>query len=254
MTPGPYDDPEIMQAVQTTAHNVANRYRGYTNQEDIEQHLWEWVLKAPRKIARWREENSEENFQRLLGAVLFDEANHFGRRAKADSLGYRVGDEFYYDLASLKTLLPSVYKRDEWVDPPAWAKKKDDDKVRNGKALNEGFGWVATLSDISRGLSRISREDQRVLFERFALGRTLAVQAADEDAPVSTVAARVDASLRRLLDALGGPKWLSSAEDRAPDGAADGGWSVGRRAMSNVHALAVTDRQAGFEASYEGEF
>src|SRR3546814_4324323 len=55
------------------------------------------------------------------------------------SICYRVSDEFYYDLASLKKLLPSVYRRDEWVDLPDWAKRKnDDDKIRNGKALNEG--------------------------------------------------------------------------------------------------------------------
>lgn len=229
----------ITREVNIAAMGAKRRFSEYVTFEDVEQVLWEWVMKSPKKIMRWHQEKDSDGFLHILGAVLYDEANYFGRKAKADLLGYKLGDEFYYTKGMLQKLLPSVYNRSEWSDPPKWAKTEGGG--RSGKALNEGGGWMTTLADISRALSRLPKAEQRLLFERFALRR----EYEDLGGAASTSHGRVDAAVSRLLDVLGGPRWLSEDEDRETD---DGtSWPVGRKAMSNAQARYVTEQEMSFE-------
>jgi hypothetical protein len=241
----------IEDEVEAASARAGRRFAGFVTADDVKQVLWEWVLAAPKKIARWHDEKDNEGFLHILGAVLYDEANYFGRKARADQLGYRLGDEFYYTKGMLRSLLPSVYNKSEWSDPPKWA--KSESSGRSGKALNEGGGWMATMADISRALSRIPKADQRVLFERYALGVKFAAQAADDGVSVSAQHGRDEAALKRLFYELGGPKWLTEdPSDREPD--EPGRWPAGRRAMSNAEARYVTAKEMDFEKRGQREF
>lgn len=230
----------LEQEVQIATSSAARRFSNYIQPDDVTQHLWEWIMAAPIKIRRWHEDKDWEGFVRILGAVLYDEASFFGRHAKAEQLGYTLGSSFFYTRGMLMKLLPSVFNEDEWVNLPAWAQGE----TRNaGKALNEGFGWVATLADVSRAFSRLPREDRLMLEATYREGMTRRDYADGLGVPLSTAQGRHDAAVRRLWHELGGPQWMASREDREPD---PGGWGAGRRAMSNAAARDLTDREADF--------
>lgn len=235
--------PEITVAIQTASYAAHRRFREHVTRDDITQLLWEWVWAAPVKIARWHKDNDTEGFQRVLHSVLWDESSFYGRKQKAAALGYDMNDEFYYTKGMIESLLPSVYNREHWINGPEWT-KPESIRVRNGKALNEGFEWQATLSDVSRALSRLKVADQKVLAATYRDGLSRAEYADAEGVALTTASTRHTQALRRLWFELGGPKWLSRAEDREPD---DGRWPAGRRAMSNAEARALTAREAAFE-------
>lgn len=238
---------EVKWAVQTAAYGISRRFTDYLQREDVEQHLWEWVLRSPIKVSRWHKDNDPSGFDRLLGAVLWDEATYLGRKTRAEALGYALGDEFYYTKDMLISLLSDVYNEQAWINGPSW--NKGQSKVREGKALNEGFGWVATLADVSRGISKLSAEDQHILKATHKDGYTRREYAKAYDLPLSTVSDRHHAAVKRLWTVLGGPKWLTRVEDRQDD---DGHWPAGRRAMSNSEARYVTAKELACEKNEWG--
>lgn len=238
---------EIGVTVKTVAHSVHRRFNQYLSYDDAHQCMWEWVMSAPKKIARWHQDNTMQDFHRMLGAVLYDEGTFLGRKQKADILCYKQGDEFYYTKAMLTGtdrkpgLLHAVFDEEAWINPP-----QELTGGRSGKALNEGFGWVATLSDISRALSKLPKEYQNILKYTYGEGGMSRTQLAEHQRiPPSTATSRHTAAVKRLWSELGGPRWLTSSEDRAPD---EGHWPAGRRALSNEGARALTAREAAHDA------
>lgn len=232
---------EIELIIKVGSYGVARKFTEFLHRDDIEQHSWEWVMRAPRKVARWHQDNDVSGFNRILGAVLWDEGTHLGRKTRAEALGYTLGDEFYYTKSMLTTLLPDVFNDEAWVNGPSW--NRNQSKVREGKALNEGFGWVATLSDVSRAFSKLPLSDQSVLRLSYQQDMTRRELAASLGVPLSTASDHHNSALKKLWNLLGGPKWLTRDEDRRPD---DGHWPPGRKAMSNAHARYVTEAEANF--------
>lgn len=224
--------------IGSTAYSISHQFAGYVDAVDIQQALWEWTMRNKKKIRRWAEENDEKGYDRVLGFTLRDVGTHFARQAKADKLGYKLGDEFYYTKGMLSTLLPSVYDENAWINPP-----RELTGGRSGKALNEGFGWVATLSDVSRALSLLAAEDQRLLYRAFAEGNTRNQLAEEYDLTRRGFDLRVEAAVKRLWHKLGGPKWLSRAEDRADDPDDTEHMWRGRKSVSNAQARAITEDQ-----------
>lgn len=222
--------------VATAAYSVARqtKFHGHVERDDIVSHLWEWVLKHPAKIERYRENNEDDGYERILASVLYDEANIFARKERAARMGYSTHDEFFFAKAGIEELLPSVFDRDAWVNPPT-----EHGNARSGKALNEGNNWLATLSDLSRAFSLLESKDQILLREVYAYETPRAELARREKLSRKGIDHRIDAAIRRLWREVGGPKWLTPEER---DGARTG--TVGaRKAMSNAQAQAITRNQ-----------
>lgn len=242
----------VEDVIENVSTMVYRRFRALVPQDDLRQVMHEWVLGAPKKIKRWHEENDSDGYHRVLSAVLYDEGSYYARRERDAANGGSHDDHFFYTKGMIANLLPSVYSEKAWVSGPERNGARNSTKVRDVKPLNEGNDWIATLADISRALSRIPREDQRTLFDRYALKTTLREQADRDDVPLSTLNYRVDAALKRLWRELGGPRWLTSAEDREPD--EPGHWPAGRKAMSNAQARALTARESSFDKAVGAEW
>lgn len=238
---------EVKWAVDTAAYGVSRRFTEYLQRDDVAQHLWEWVLRSPIKVSRWHQDNDADGFNRLLGAVLWDEATYLGRKARDEVRGHTSSDDFYYTKSMLITLLPDVFNEEAWINGPSW--NKGQSKVREGKALNEGFGWVATLSDVSRAVSKLPLADQHILRLTYEKDLTRRELAQHFGIPLSTASDRHGSAVKKLWAVLGGPRWLTRVEDRQDD---DGHWPAGRRAMSNAEARYVTAKELACEKNEWG--
>lgn len=233
------DDNELTwwNAMIATATNSVirqPRFRGHVEVDDVQAVLWEWVIRHQSgKIKRYRDENDDGGFERIVGFVLYDEANIYARKEKAARLGYSAADEFFYAKATIEDLLSAMFDRDAWMNPPT-----EHGNARSGRALNEGNNWLATLADIGRAYDLLDEKDRQVLALKFKhdISRTklsemwqLSPKGADH---------RVESAVKRLWRNLGGPKWL------APEERERSGGTIGqRRVISNAHARAITDNQ-----------
>ncbi len=220
--------------VCSSAIATARGFKGFATHDDIQQELWLWVLASKHKIARWRVDMNDEDFEKMLRRVFRDVGTKYCREQKAEALGYKLGDEFYYTTGMLKEILPSVFDRDAWINPPPVKGEGAQNSSRRSRTLDEGFNWVATLADVARAVDTLPERDQNLLRLVFSDAGARKDLAQSESVTVRAIDHRVDRALRHLLDALGGPKWLSEGEDRRPGG-------YGRKAISNAHARAITD-------------
>lgn len=236
------DDNEVQAfnvLIATAAYSVARKpkFHGYVEREDIVSHLWEWTLKHSKdersKLSRYRDKYDADEFDKIVSFVLYDEANIYARKEKAQALGYSAADEFFFTKPALEDLLSAMFDRDAWMNPPT-----EHGTEKSGKALNEGNNWLATLSDVSQAYGRLDDKDRQVLVLAFR-----------DDVPRTKLAEmwqlsrkgvdhRIEASVKRLWSHLGGPKWL------APEEREHGTGTIGnRRSISNAHARALTEGQ-----------
>lgn len=206
------------------------RFRPYVEGGDLQGVLWEWAMKHEAKVLKWFEAHEGRELERLLGKVFTDEARMFARREKANTLGFRLEDEFFYSAGVLKDLLPiALAPQSEWLHPPT----DHGTGGRSTKALSEGNNWLATLADVSRAVGLLSAEDQSVLSDLHLHERSTKQIAARDNITVRGVEQRQDRALKRLWNALGGPQWLEPKEKYTH--------GVGRKAMSNARANALTN-------------
>lgn len=221
--------------IATAAQSVTRKpkFRGYVEHSDVQNQLWAWTLSHTTKIEKYRESNDDEGFERIIGFVLYDEANIYARKEKAQAMGYNVADEFFYAKGTIEDLLGAMFDRDSWLNPPA-----GDGDERSTKALSEGNGWLATLADLSLAYGRLEEKDRQVLALAFKHDVSKVKLAEMWQLSRKGVDHRIDAAIKRLWSGLGGPKWLAPEERERPRG------TIGnRKAISNSHARAISDSQ-----------
>ena len=74
---------------------------------DLRQALYQWFLEHPNKLDEW-EAIGEKDAKNLIYRSLRNEALDYCQRWKAKSVGYDVGDLFYYAPDVVEAILPAV--------------------------------------------------------------------------------------------------------------------------------------------------
>lgn len=240
MTYSNHDLKQLMPMVNAVAFQVSRHrsVKGFVEAPDIAQVIWEWILRNEAKLERWYADLDDDSLDRICGAVFRDVGIGWARREKATRLGYKTGDEFWYTKAMLVGgpgalgLLHHVYDDESWTSPP-----KMTGGGRSGKSLDEGFGWVATLTDISRALDTLEPKERELLRQVF--GKQAPRQRLADEMYVSrkTIDNRTERAVTKLWEALGGPKWLTSREDR------EDGMRGHRPVVGNRQAVATIANQ-----------
>ena len=235
-----------MALAYTAANAVAGRknIQGHVDRDDIVGHLLEWTTNNARRLNEWDEHKPNDEYVRLVTAVLYDEAHIYARRQKALRFGHPTSDDFFYTKGMIEDILPTVLdeSRETWLNVPAKA-FDEFDGGRPTKALSEGNNWLATLADVARAYARLNIDDKKLLRDTYLYGissSTLA-EAASEEITRQGVDKRIERALRRLWRELGGPEWIAPDERPRRREREDGPGT--RRAMSNAAARALTDSQ-----------
>jgi RNA polymerase sigma factor (sigma-70 family) len=200
--------PSLVDIVPSVASVVYRRYRNYVEREDLIQECYLW---ATSRNASLVEQLNEENLlrrtanERRIAWQMKRHAERYARKEKANKSGYKIADEAFYDTATLAQLLPFVIK--SIVLDTALEQSQvmiNDGQPRKQSAPAEGGNLLASLVDIKKAFVRLPEEDKQILILRYYDNVTLQNIAEYLECAVSTADRRVNNSLRKLQNNLGG--------------------------------------------------
>jgi DNA-directed RNA polymerase specialized sigma24 family protein len=130
--------------------------------EDLRQSLWMWFAEHPNKLKEW-EAKGERDAKNLIYRSLRNQALDYCQKWKAKTIGYDVGDLYYYAPEVVEALLPAVL-RSEYNT----AHKLNLGRVGRPSAPAEGGNLVAMMIEIDYAYWKLGKEDRKILFMRHA--------------------------------------------------------------------------------------
>lgn len=194
-------EPVIHKAVAVAASSVSRSFSHYMSREDVQSEIYAFAWKNRASFDRYlMEEESEKRSWNHLVSSLKRAGEREARRQRAIALGFDHQDEYFYDRDLITDLIFSV--GNEYVQPQVADELEDR---RSTTPMAERGNWFAMLTDVRRCLDGLEPKDRAILLMRFAdemsatdVGRHFEIsrQAIDD---------RVDRSLTKMLDCLGGP-------------------------------------------------
>jgi len=178
---------------------------------DLRQVLYQWFLEHPNKLDEW-EAIGEKDAKNLIYRSLRNQALDYCQKWKAKSVGYDVGDLFYYAPDVVEAILPAVLRGEFGV-----AHKLNLGRVGRPSAPAEGGNLLTMMVEIDWGYWKLSKEDRHILFMRHAESMDFREMAnvlslGSEDA----ARMRHKRSVNRLIRKLGGFKPFLD-EDSKPE-------------------------------------
>lgn len=180
--------------------------------EDIRQELYKWFAEHPHKLTEW-EALGERDAKNLLYRSLRNQALDYCQRWKAKTLGYEPEDNYYYEPDIVEALLPAVLRQEQDVTA-----KLNLGRPGKPSAPNEGFNVQAMMIEIDSAYWKLSKEDRKLLFLRYA--ESMEYQDIASELQVATpdaIRMRTSRAIRKLINHIGGMKPFLDVDSSAPD-------------------------------------
>lgn len=219
----------VGQAVKAVATSVAKQHDYLVSDEDLVQDGWEWVLRNQRKLQGWVEDDDSPKqtaARRLLKSSLRVHLHNVVMKERYERTGCKPGDFYFYTPQVVEELLPEV------LDGHSPSSNTDlDVYVSKSRKPNEGFEREAMRADVQAAFLQLSKDDKRLLWDRFAAGGLeVAVMATTYGTTSRQIRYRVSRAINRLIRKLGGEQPTRNR----------------RKAVSNAAAQAQTrDQEVG---------
>lgn len=200
--------PTIYDLAPSVARSIVNRYGKWVDRDDIKQECILWAMNRTAWVNEQLNEPDTEkrkhNEQKLAWQMM-RHVERYARREKAIRSGYQPGDEAFYQIATLATLLPFVIASvlDGTVLEPAQEMILDG-QPKGSSSPAEGGALLATLMDIKIKFTELDAEDKQILTLRYHEQMTLAQIGAALECHATTADRRCDHALRALNNLLGG--------------------------------------------------
>lgn len=200
--------PTIYDLAPSVARSIVNRYGKWVDRDDIKQECILWAMNRTAWVNEQLNEPDTEkrkhNEQKLAWQMM-RHVERYARREKAIRSGYQPGDEAFYQIATLATLLPFVIASvlDGTVLEPAQEMILDG-QPKGSSSPAEGGALLATLMDIKIKFTELEAEDKQILTLRYHEQMTLAQIGAVLECHATTADRRCDHALRALNNLLGG--------------------------------------------------
>lgn len=214
----PIEPDEAM--IRPLAAKFASRFK-MVDRDDVAQEMRVWWLRNQRRINDLLGEERADKIVDDLRSV----ARRFCERQKAIAVGYETSDLYWYDSGVIRELLPMV-----WDSSLTTQDQQPDEgpRPRNRKPASEGGNMMAMVADVSRAVARMDLDEYATLWLQFGpmkySNNDLAVYL---DTTLAAAKMRVQRSINRLLDDLGGESPYHYGPGR-------------RRVESNAAAIART--------------
>jgi DNA-directed RNA polymerase specialized sigma24 family protein len=182
--------------------------------EDIRQCLYKWFVEHPNKLDTW-EAIGQKDAKNLIYRSLRNEALDYCQKWKAKSGGYEVSDVFYYEADMVEALLPMVL-RAEW----GVTHKLNLGRPGRPSAPSEGGNLMSMMIEVDYGYYKLTKDDRKLLFLRYAEGLDFGVIAEDmELGSEDTARMRHKRAIKKLINKIGGFKPWSDSD--FPDKSSD---------------------------------
>lgn len=200
--------PALYDLAPSVATSIYRRFAAYVEKEDVLQECYLWAIGRGKQLDDLL--NDPNSFQRVINEKriawqMRRAAERFARKEKATKSGYKIGDEAFYDTATLAQLLPHAIA--SAVDNTVLEQAQNiinDGQPKKQSAPAEGGNLLAILIDVKKAYLKMEPEDQTILRMRYHEDHTLQMMAQYMECAVSTADRRITNSLRRLQNLLGG--------------------------------------------------
>lgn len=185
--------------VASIAYEFSRKFR-MVETSDIRQQLWIWFLEHPNKVKTWESFDGKQNVK-LIAKSLRNAAKDYCQKEKAQIVGYRVEDNYYYDKELIETLLPAV-TRGDLVAPAVNEMGYSSTK----KVVSEGGNWFAMVGDIERALNKLNKEQYYIVCLKYEEGFENLLIASELGISEDAVRMRLNRALSNLTNFLGGSR------------------------------------------------
>ena len=165
----------------------------------------EYAWKRKDKVSEYLER--EDPIEKKQGYKAFSTfirraGERYARKEKAKALGYELGDEYFYRLDLIESLIKVVgsgesYLANQVFDP-------DVHGVKVKRLANEGNNLVALVADVSKAMSKLDPRMQGILNSRFVNDMPLADIAKAWDISPQRVEQLVAKGVKDIANILGG--------------------------------------------------
>ena len=217
--------------IRVAAAQVSRRYQQFTTYTDLYQEACLWVWLHPGAVTE-RLEDGRRGSTRLTGQIA-KHLDGIARREKAQTIGYNVADEAFYNVATIEAALPSVWDVRLMERPPAtdlgdFQKQKSDPSTAGtwlAVCVDVRSAWFkSTMNGLWKEALELKHRDGLRNFQV-----ALAMGVVD-----STVHSYILKGTRSLINSLGGFAPTKCGNDCECVGA--------RKILSNSQAAALTDK------------
>jgi DNA-directed RNA polymerase specialized sigma24 family protein len=200
--------PSIYDIVPSVVKQVARKYKGYAEESDIRQECYAFAaVKYTQHKELLDEPDTEKRKanERRIGWQIKRVAERYARKEKAAKSGYQITDEAYYETTTIAKLLPFVISSIVTGKPLEQGQQMvDDGQPKKQSVPAESGNFLAILIDIKKAYEALEIEDREILSKRYFDNHTLEQMAQYLECAISTADRRIEKSLLKLQDRLGG--------------------------------------------------
>jgi RNA polymerase sigma factor (sigma-70 family) len=196
---------EVNEINISIAWGLSKRYHRFVELADIRQAMNEYAWKRRDKVAQYliREDPIEiKQGYKAFSTFMRRAGERYARKEKARTLGYELGDEYFYRLDLIENLIKVAgtdesYLANQVFDP-------DVHGVKAKKPANEGNNLAAMIADVDRAMKKLDPRMQGILTSRFVNDMPLVDIAEAWDISPQRVEQLVAKGIKDIADKLGG--------------------------------------------------
>ena len=195
----------VNEITSSIAWGLSKKYHRFAEFEDIKQAMNEYAWKRKDKVSEYLLRDNE--VERKMGYKAFSTfmrraGERYARKEKARALGYELGDEYFYRLVMIETLIKVLGSEDaqltnQVMDP-------DVHGVRAKKQASEGNNLLAMLADVDRAMKKLDLRTHSILNSKYSSDLSLAEIAKEWDISPQRVEQIINKGLRDISEYLGG--------------------------------------------------
>jgi len=195
----------VNEITSSIAWGLSKKYHRFAEFEDIKQAMNEYAWKRKDKVSEYLLRDDE--VERKMGYKAFSTfmrraGERYARKEKARALGYELGDEYFYRLVMIETLIKVLGSEDaqltnQVMDP-------DIHGVRAKRQASEGNNLLAMLSDVDRAMKKLDLRTHSILNSKYSSDLSLAEIAKEWDISPQRVEQIINKGLRDISEYLGG--------------------------------------------------
>jgi RNA polymerase sigma factor (sigma-70 family) len=195
----------VNDITSTIAWNISKRYYRFVELDDVRQAMNEYAWKRREKVAEYL--IREDEIERKMGYKAFSTfmrraGERYARKEKSKALGYELGDEYFYRVVMIETLIKVALSEDSYMtnqvlDP-------DVHGVKARKQASEGNNLLAMIADVDKAMKRLDPRTYNILSAKYAGDLPLAEIAKEWNISPQRVEQIINRGLRLISEFLGG--------------------------------------------------
>lgn len=195
----------VVELAAVAARPVSQRFHKFVEFEDLKQSACEYAVKRKDKVSEYLDrEDKVERRQGEAALVTFlrRHCERHARQEKAQALGYRVEDEYFYRPQLLESLIKVWGSGD--VDSAGQVLDPADMGGRRKKLASEGNELLAMIADVDSAMSQLDARTYGIIHLRFVDEVTLQDIGEQWGISAQRVDQLIDRGLKQLIRVLGG--------------------------------------------------